>query len=167
MSLRAALKQTAPTSPCRPCGIMGEMRKGWMVVWVVLVAAQFYLLYTPDVGGGPGFLAPLWELLRPLPGPTAMGEPGFDKIVHGTSFGLVALTGLLAGWPTWLAIAIPAAHAPVSELVQLFWIDGRAGDWHDLLADWTGILLDWAIIAVWRSRKVRGSHRRREPRSIV
>lgn len=144
-----------------PCAIMGKMRKVWMVVWVVLVLAQLYLLYTPDVDSGPGFLTPLWDLLRPLPGPTAMGEPGFDKIVHGFSFGAIAAAGMLAGWPTWLALAIPAVHAPVSELVQLFWIDGRTGDWHDLLADWSGILLAWTLVTLWRAWR---SHRQRAPR---
>ncbi len=150
--------------------IMGGMRKLWVIVWLVLVAAQLAILYTPDLGEGPGILAPLWDVLRPLPGPTAMGEPGFDKIVHGLSFGAIAAAGMLAGWPTWLALALPAIHAPVSELIQWRWIDGRAGDWRDLLADWTGILLAWVLVTAWkawrgsRPRATRRGRRQDDPR---
>lgn len=132
-----------------------HVRKRWVIVWVVLFAIQCVLLYTPDVGDGPGALAPLWDLLRPLPGPTAMGEPGFDKIVHGSSFALIALVGILARWPAWLALGIPLVHAPISEIIQWLWIDGRAGDWRDVLADWAGVLLVGITVTLWRGRHMR------------
>lgn len=111
------------------------------MAWVVLVVAQFWLLYTPDAGSGPSILSPVWDVLRPLPGPTAPGEPGFDKLVHATAFGAVTATGLLAGFPSWFAIGFPLLHAPVSEFVQGTWISGRGAEWGDLLADWTGVLV--------------------------
>lgn len=121
------------------------------MVWAVLVAAQLWLLYTPDAGGGPGVLAPLWDALRPLPGPTAPGEPGFDKVVHAFAFFAVTVAGLLAGWPRWFAVGFPALHAPVSELVQRAWISGRGGEWGDLFADWFGVLL--AVVLVGGRRR--------------
>lgn len=122
------------------------VRRAWIGVWAVLVVAQLFMLYTPDLGGGPGILAPLWDLLAPLPGPTAPSEPGFDKIAHAIAFGAVTATGLLAGWPRWFAIGLPVLHAPASELIQWAWIAGRGGEWGDLLANWSGVLI--AVILI-------------------
>lgn len=126
------------------------MRRGRVVVWVVLLLVQCWVLYTPEAGDGPGFLAPLWDVTRPWPGPTAPGELGFDKIVHATSFALVTAAGLLAGWPTWFALGLPLVHAPVSELIQWAWVPGRTGDPRDAAADIAGILVAWAVVALWR-----------------
>lgn len=140
------------------------MRRGWFVTWVVLLVLQLWILYNPDGGAGPGFLSPLWDVTRSWPGPTAPGEPGFDKIVHATSFALVAATGLLARLPTWFAIGLPLVHAPVSEIVQWAWVPGRSGDPRDAAADITGILVAWAVVALARRLSERRSRGRREGR---
>ncbi len=127
------------------------MRRGWLGVWAVFVVAQLWILYTPDVGSGPGALSPVWDVLRPLPGPTAPDEPGFDKVVHATIFAAVTATGLLAGWPKWFAIGFPLLHAPVSEVIQGAWISGRGAEWGDLFADWTGVLV--AVLLFGRRRR--------------
>lgn len=127
------------------------MRRGWLVVWVVLIVAQLWILYTPGTSAQPDALAPIWDVTRPIPGPTAPDEPGFDKLIHGTAFFALTAVGLLAGWPRWFAIGLPALHAPVSELIQRTWIDGRGGEWGDLLADWAGVLL--AVVLFGRRRR--------------
>ena len=133
------------------------MRRGRVVVWVVLLAVQCWILYTPDVGDGPGFLAPLWDVTRPWPGPTAPDEVGFDRLVHFSSFGLVTAVGLWAGLPGWVAVGLPLVHAPLSELIQWAWFPGRSGDPRDAAADVAGILVAWAVIVLWQ-RHAEGGH---------
>lgn len=123
------------------------------MAWVVLLVGQLLMLYTPNVGDGPSVLSPVWDVLRPLPGPTAPGEPGFDKLIHGLAFFALTAVGLRAGLPRWLAIGLPAVHAPISELIQRAWIDGRGGEWGDLAADWIGVLV--AAVLFGRRRRQR------------
>ncbi len=145
------------------------MRWGWLIVWASLVLLQLVALYTPDAGGGPGFLAPLWEFLGRIPGPIASGMVGIDKIAHAVMFGVVTAAGLLTGWPRWFAIGFPLLHAPVSELVQRAWIPGRGGEWGDLLADLIGIGIGIAVVLIVMRRNVqdpvpRGGERENEER---
>lgn len=71
--------------------------------------------------------------------------PGFDKLVHGTLF------ALLAGTARWRFVRAPAvlglvaAYAPFSELVQAGLLPGRDGDWHDVAADLVGVALGWWV----------------------
>lgn len=124
------------------------MRRWWLVAWAVLLLGQLWILYTPNVGSGPDVLTPVWDVLEPIPGPTAPGESGFDKVVHALSFFAITAVGLKAGLPRWFAIGLPALHAPVSELIQRAWVEGRGGEWGDLAADWGGVLL--AAVLFWR-----------------
>ena len=130
-------------------GTLSPMRRGWVVVWVVMLCLQAVVLYTPDVGGGTGVLASLWEVTRGWPGSTAPGEYGFDWIIHATSFASVTAAGLLCGWPTWFAVGLPLVHAPVSEFIQWAWVPGRTGDARDVAADVVGTLVAWAVVALW------------------
>ncbi len=123
------------------------MRRGWLIVWTGLVLLQIAGLYTPDGGGGPGFLAPLWEFLGFIPDPAASELAGIDKIAHAVMFAVVTAAGLMAGWPGWFAIGFPLLHAPVSELIQRAWIPGRGGEWGDLLADLIGIGIAVLLVA--------------------
>ncbi|MBK5248842.1 MAG: VanZ family protein [Actinomycetales bacterium] len=80
--------------------------------------------------------------------PAGLDVPGQDKVAHIVLFGLVMLTGRLAGIPAgWLAGAL-VLHAVVSELVQQLVLPHRTGDPLDVLADIGGILLGWYLSAI-------------------
>lgn len=69
-----------------------------------------------------------------------------DKIIHGSLFAAVAAS---AGWlfrPRWRVLALVAAYAPFSELVQWTLLPGRSGDWHDIAADLTGTAVGWSVL---------------------
>ncbi len=83
-----------------------------------------------------------------LPGSPEPGLelPGADKVVHVLLFGVpVWLLGRLTG-RAWLVAGIFAAHAVVSELIQLWFIPYRSGDPLDLLADLIGIAAALALL---------------------
>lgn len=93
----------------------------------VAVAAHLFVLYVPQPPGIPLF-------------------PGADKLVHAAIFAAPTFLALLAGFPPRAAVAVIAAHAPISEMVQHFFLSQRAGDVLDVLADLTGVVL--GVIAV-------------------
>lgn len=91
---------------------------GW-VAFLLAVAVQLVVLYSPDSGGTPPF-------------------PHADKVVHVAVFALVGGAGLLAGIrPRPLLVAL-LAHAVLSELVQAVVLAGRTGSGWDVAADALG-----------------------------
>ncbi|PKQ32729.1 MAG: hypothetical protein CVT62_01350 [Actinobacteria bacterium HGW-Actinobacteria-2] len=110
----------------------------------------------PDVHLDPPTRRALWWLVPPvllvhllalyLPGNPSIPQPIYvDKLVHAALFGVPTwLLGRLTRRP-WLIAAIFAAHAAVSEMVQLLWVPGRDGDVFDGAADLVGI----TIALVW------------------
>ena len=113
-------------------------------------------------------LLQLWGLYR-VPGPPQPSWFRFaDKVEHAVGFALPVLLILLAGalrgrfgrqWPgtrmSVLVVAIFAAHAVVSEVIQHVWYRYRTGDPLDVLADWVGIavgFLLFRLIFLHRSR---------------
>jgi hypothetical protein len=65
--------------------------------------------------------------------------PYVDKVVHAAIFAAVAFTGRRVGIPVALLVAVLAAHALVSELVQHWLLSARSGDPADVVADLAGV----------------------------
>ncbi|WIK65225.1 VanZ family protein [Gleimia hominis] len=130
-----------------------ERSKPWLVCALILLGGQVWLLYSP--AGAPsteGLAALLRQVLTPLPGPSAPGEPGFDKVAHATSFAAVTAALLLAHLPSRWVVGFSVVHAITSEIVQALLIPGRDGDPVDALFDLGGILFAWAVITWWKNR---------------
>jgi VanZ family protein len=99
-----------------------------------VVLVSLYVLFSPTQSGP--------ELFRHA-----------DKLVHATLFLALAVT---AGWRfglRWGVLALVAAYAPSSELVQAWALPDRSGDWHDVVADLSGVLVGGLLLA--RVRPVR------------
>ena len=80
------------------------------------------------------------------------GLPINDKVVHGTLFAALALTGSWAG-----LVRLPLAggllvYAGVSEVLQAVLPIGRDGTVGDWLADAAGVLVGLALATVLRAR---------------
>ena len=107
----------------------------WWAALVGAVLVQGVVLYAPS-------------------GPGAAPFPNADKVVHVVVFLVPVLLALGAGCAPWLVVAVFAAHAVVSEVVQASLLPGRSGDGWDVVADLAGIGLG---VALWWV--VRGSAR--------
>ncbi len=55
--------------------------------------------------------------------------------------------------PCGAAVVVLAVHAPVSELVQHFWLPGRTGDVWDAVLDLVGVALGAAVLLVEARRR--------------
>jgi hypothetical protein len=93
------------------------------LLFVVAVLVQLVVLYWPSA---------------PELGPLV---PFADKIVHVAVFGVAVWTGRRAGIPVWALVVIFGVHAGLSEVLQDWLLDDRAGDRGDLVADFAGIAL--------------------------
>ncbi len=94
-------------------------------------------------------------------------EPAFDLrldlVGHAASFAALTFTGLLAGVPRRLLLALVALNAVASETIQHLLLPGRSGDVADLAADVVGIALG---LLAWRAWE-RFRARRRAPRAVA
>jgi hypothetical protein len=100
-------------------------RTGRPTVLVLLglaVAVQLAVLYSPD-GGGPLLF------------------PQSDKVVHVAVFLVPVALAVVAGFRRWLVVAVFAAQAVLSEVVQAVFLPHRSGDVLDAVADLTGVAL--------------------------
>ncbi len=78
------------------------------------------------------------------------GLPVSDKLVHFGLFGVLAVTGRLAGIRRLpLALAL-VAYAGVSEILQMVLPINRDGDVRDGLADTLGVLAGIGLVAIAR-----------------
>lgn len=105
-------------------------RRTRYLVLAAAVLVQLVVLYVPRV-----------------PDVGAVGVPGADKVVHAAVFAAVTLAALRAGLPTVAVLAVVAAHAPLSEVLQHQVLPGRSGDPPDVVADLAGVALGAA--AAW------------------
>ncbi len=76
---------------------------------------------------------------------------GVDKVIHIILFGVEAfLLGLAVGvgkrLHTFYIVAWCTLFGGALELVQLYWINGRSGDFFDLLADAVGAVFGVLIL---------------------
>jgi VanZ family protein len=121
------------------------MRDRWLrsVAFGLAVLLSIFVLFRP---GGVG----------PLP------FPHFDKVVHATTFALLAVTA----WFRFYGLSLRAkrgnlillcllAYAIGSELIQHFWIPGRTFDLLDILADMVGALIVISSVHFLSSRPKR------------
>lgn len=99
-----------------------------LTAFIVAVMAQLWAIYSPE-GAGAGWL-----------------PQGSDKVAHALIFAAPVVLGALAGLRHWVVVGVLVVHAPVSELIQHFWLPGRSGDPWDVVADLTGVLLGWLIV---------------------
>jgi hypothetical protein len=113
-------------------------------------------------------LLQLWGLYRVIGPSQVPWIPYPDKVAHIIGFALPVMLILLAvalrhplgaRRPSMrisgLVVAVFAAHAVVSELIQHVWYQYRTGDPLDVIADWIGIA---AGVALVRLIVLRGSH---------
>ncbi len=105
----------------------------WRVAFGVALAVQLIAVYSPQGLAGPGIT-------------------GLDKVVHVSIFFAPALALLMMGVRARWALGILALHAPVSELIQHFFLPHRSGDVFDALADLGGVALGWFVYVVWDRR---------------
>ena len=89
---------------------------------VLSVAVQFVVLYSPE-GGGPALF------------------PQADKVVHLLVFLVPVALAVVAGLRRWVVVAVFAAQAVLSEVVQATVLPHRSGDVLDAVADLTGVAL--------------------------
>lgn len=114
-----------------------------LVLLVLAVAFQLVCVYLPSS--------------PPVPSSPVIG---FDKLVHATIFGLPAAIAPFVWrrgarvWACWLALA---AHAPVSEFLQMEVLPNRSGDYADALADLVGVGLGILVGTLLRRRGPRSA----------
>ena len=114
--------------------------KGWRLAFALAVVVNVAILYLPVSVGPPSSL------------------PFLDKVVHATSFGLIAVTGCLAQVPLRALVVLIVGEAVVSEVVQgTVTVLHRDGDWADAVADLVGGALGIGGFLLWRSRRRRRS----------
>jgi hypothetical protein len=128
-------------------------------------------------------LLQLWGLYRVAGPPQPSWFRFADKVEHTVGFALPVLLILVAGalhgrlgwqwpgrrtsflvrlgwqWPgrrtSFLVVAIFAAHAVVSEVIQHVWYRYRTGDPLDVLADWVGITVGFLLFRLIFLRRSR------------
>ena len=105
----------------------------WRLAFGLVLAVQLIAVYSPQGLAGPGIT-------------------GLDKVVHVSIFFAPALALLMMGIRARWALGILALHAPVSELIQHFFLAHRSGDVFDALADLSGVGLGWFVYVVWDRR---------------
>ena len=105
----------------------------WRLAFGVALAVQLIAVYSPQGLAGPGIT-------------------GLDKVVHVSIFFAPAVALLMMGIRARWALGILAVHAPVSELIQHFFLAHRSGDVFDALADLSGVGLGWFVYVVWDRR---------------
>jgi hypothetical protein len=128
-------------------------------------ASSLHGWHLSAVGAVFAVLLQLWGLYRVLGPPQPAWFPFADKLEHAVGFALpvmlILLTVALRSSVTWhglsfptttLVVAVFAAHAVVSEVIQHLWYRHRTGDPVDVLADWAGIaagVLLLRLILLW------------------
>lgn len=120
----------------------GRLRPVLLGAFGVAVLVQLVVLYAPHVPGAEPF-------------------PNADKVVHLLLFLVPTLLGLAAGLAPRTLVALLAAHAVVSEVVQGTLLPDRSGDPLDVLADLTGVAVATLLWALGRRRRASGDARGR------
>jgi VanZ family protein len=92
--------------------------------------------------------------------PTA--PPGVDKLVHGTVFVALAVTGRWAGAGRTVLAVVLGVYAVASEIVQ--GLIGRDAAWGDVVADLVGLVVG-LVVWHWSSGTSRRAGRR--PRDVL
>lgn len=114
----ACVNVRMPSAPALP----DLVRRVVLLGLGITVAAQLFSLYAPEAPGG-------------------LDVPHSDKLVHALIFAAPVFLALLLGLPPRPVVLVSALHAPVSELIQHFWLPNRTGDSLDVTADLVGVVL--------------------------
>ena len=122
-----------PGTPKLPTEKPYPPKRLWRLVLGVALVVQLIAVYSPQGLAGPGIT-------------------GLDKVVHVSIFFAPAVALLMMGIRARWALGILAVHAPVSELIQHFFLPQRSGDVFDALADLSGVALGWFAYVVWDRR---------------
>ena len=83
---------------------------------------------------------------------------GVDKLIHAILFLVeAALLTLVFAKPRTLKIGLLILAwcvflGGILELIQHYWVNGRSGDWVDLLADTLGAVIGFAIISRFKKK---------------
>jgi VanZ family protein len=111
------------------------MTERWgRLAFAVMVAVSLVVLFTPASG-------------------VPSGIQLNDKVIHGTLFAALAVTGRLAGI-RWLPLALAlVVYAGASEVLQSTLPLNRDGDARDALADATGVLVGLGVVALLRANR--------------
>lgn len=86
-------------------------------------------------------LIQIWALYTPRPPSVDTGGLPMDKVAHVGLFLVVTWLGLRAGIARRWLVPLMLVQAAASELVQLYVLPSRGGDWADFAADVIGITL--------------------------
>ncbi len=130
--------ETAPATTS-PAGRSG--RPVVIGLLALAVAVQLVVLYAPSTGGPALF-------------------PQADKVVHLLVFLVPVALALVAGFRRRLVVAVFAAQAVLSEVVQAVFLPYRSGDPLDAVADLTGVALG-VLVGTMLLRWWSGPHRER------
>lgn len=115
---------TAPPRPGRPHLATAA--------FVLSAAVSIAVLFAPEV-----------------PGPDLVVIPGLDKVVHVLLFALLTTTSRWRLGRRVAVLAVLAAYAGGSEVVQALWLSSRGGDVLDLTADLVGVAAAWFACDAW------------------
>jgi len=83
---------------------------------------------------------------------------GVDKLIHAILFLVeAALLTLVFAKPSTLRVGLLILAwcvflGGILELIQHYWVNGRSGDWVDLLADTLGAVIGFAIISRFKKK---------------
>jgi VanZ family protein len=107
---------------------VNRARRWRLGIFIGVLLIHLAALYSPSTGGTERLFA------------------GVDKVTHIVLFAIVVWAGCRAGFSHWIVVAVFAAHAPVSELVQRAALPSRQGSWGDVAADTAGIVVGFVIV---------------------
>jgi hypothetical protein len=97
-------------------------RRRLLVLLAIAVGVQLVVLYAPEGVASPPFLQA-------------------DKLAHALVFLVPVALAVAAGLRRGAVVAVFAAHAVLSEVVQAVLLPHRSGDAWDAVADLTGVAL--------------------------
>ncbi|WP_050754385.1 hypothetical protein [Gleimia coleocanis] len=130
-------------------------RNRWLVFALLLLIVQGYVLFNDSPPSEPAaWLTAIISFLKPLPGATAPGEPGFDLVVHFSSFALITVCLLLARLRPGFVLLTFGAYAALTEIIQEYLLYYRTGSFIDLVADLLGICFSLAVFLYWYRRRI-------------
>ena len=132
--------------------------RGRRPAWTPAPRASPGLVPAARTAFGLALVLQLYVLYLYVPGsPDPVSIPHADKLVHAAVFAVPTAVGVLAGLRPWVVGVLLALHAPVSEMVQHFWLPGRSGEPWDAAADLVGVALGLVLgsllLTRWRSRR--------------
>ncbi len=93
-----------------------------------------------------------------LPRSTFLTKIYFDKIIHAFIYMVLfflVLKGVktISNYPFLITIGYCLSYGLIIELIQHFLIDGRSGEFYDVIANSTGVIVGIIIVAIIKNNK--------------